>query len=185
MRIITGSARGTRLKSVDGLDTRPTSDQVKESLFSIIQFDIEGRRVLELFAGTGQLALEALSRGAESAVMVDNSAAAVAVMRANAEATKLADKAVALQQDYKAYLQSAPKRRFQLVILDPPYREGYLKRIMSVLEAADVVSENGLVICEGLSSEAMPPLFGALELLKSYKYGRTGLFLYRRSAEAQ
>ena len=184
MRIITGSARGCKLKLVPGETTRPTRDMVKEALFSIIQFDIEGRTVLDLFAGTGQLGLEALSRGAEKAVFVDNTAAAVRVIRENAAAAKLIDRADIRQSDYKAFLQSAPKKSFHLVLMDPPYLAGYLKRVLNFIETFDIVADHGIIICEGRAGETMPPEIGHLKLVRSYHYGITALYLYRCELDA-
>ena len=101
MRVITGSCRGAKLKTLDGLATRPTSDRVKEAIFNIIQFQVEGRRVLDLFSGSGQLAIEALSRGAGHAVLVDESPAAVKVIRENLTRLRLTDRATVLRQDYE------------------------------------------------------------------------------------
>ena len=183
MRIITGSARGCKLRPVPGDTTRPTRDMVKEALFSIIQFDIEGRTVLDLFAGTGQLGLEALSRGAAGCVFIDHTAAAVKTIRENAAAAKLADRAEIHQSDYKAYLQTAPKQAFHLVLIDPPYLAGYLKRVLNFVETFDIVAENGIIICEGKAGETMPGEIGRLRLIREYRYGITSLYLYRRAAE--
>ena len=110
MRVITGSARGAKLKTLEGLATRPTSDRVKEAIFNIIQFDIEGRRVLDLFGGSGQLAIEALSRGAEYAVLVDQSAEAVKIIKDNLKKTKFDQKASVFQMDYLRYLSTAREK---------------------------------------------------------------------------
>ena len=123
MRIITGTARGMKLETLDGEEIiRPTSDRVKEGLFSAIQFDIAGKRVLDLFAGSGQLALEALSRGADSAVIIDESEKAVEIIKTNAKKTNLMKKCRIARQDYSEYLKSANNReKFGLIFLDPPY----------------------------------------------------------------
>lgn len=119
MRVITGSARGRILKELQGMETRPTTGKVKESIFSIIQFDIEGRRVLDLFAGTGQLGIEALSRGARQCVFIDQRADAVKLIRENVEVCGLTDRAVIRSGDAMAYLRSGEK--FDIIFLDPPY----------------------------------------------------------------
>ncbi|MBQ4047591.1 MAG: 16S rRNA (guanine(966)-N(2))-methyltransferase RsmD [Clostridia bacterium] len=183
MRIITGSARGCKLKQVPGETTRPTRDMVKEALFSIIQFDIEGRTVLDLFAGTGQLGLEALSRGAKKAVFIDHTAAAIKTIRENAAAARLSDRCEIRQSDYKAFLQSAPKRSFHIVLMDPPYMAGYLKRVLNFIETFDIVADNGIIICEGKEGETMPAEIGRMRLVRTYKYGITSLHLYRREPE--
>ena len=183
MRIITGSARGCKLKQVPGETTRPTRDMVKEALFSIIQFDIEGRTVLDLFAGTGQLGLEALSRGAKKAVFIDHTAAAIKTIRENAATARLSDRCEIRQSDYKAFLQSAPKRSFHLVFMDPPYMAGYLKRVLNFVETFDIVADNGIIICEGKEGETMPAEIGRMRLVRTYKYGISSLHLYRREPE--
>ncbi len=184
MRITTGSAKGRNLKSVPGLDTRPTADRVKQALFNTVQFEIEGRNVLDLFAGTGQLGLEALSRGAGHAVFVDNSPAALRVIRDNVKATGFSERAEVVLSDYKAFLQSAPKRSFHVVFLDPPYRSGFLNRVMSFIQTFDIVKENGIIICESASSEALPEKLGEFTLYRAAKYGGTALSFYRRAGPA-
>ena len=125
MRVITGTARGRVLKELEGLETRPTTGKVKESLFSIIQFDIEGRRVLDLFAGTGQLGIEALSRGAAECVFIDRRADAVRLIQENLSMCRLAERARVRQGDALPYLRSG--ERFDIVFLDPPYGSGLLQ----------------------------------------------------------
>ena len=119
MRVITGSARGRRLKELEGMETRPTTDRVKEGMFSALQFDIEGRRVLDLFAGTGQLGIECLSRGAASAVFVDRRPDAVKIIRENLKVTDLTDRAQVVSGDSMEYLKSL-REKFDIILLDPP-----------------------------------------------------------------
>ena len=121
MRIITGSARGAKLVTLEGLETRPTAERTKEAVFSILRFDIEGRKVLDMFSGSGQMALEAVSRGAESAVMLDKSRDAVNIINKNAEKTRLADKCKIYCSDCFDYLKRNKGEKFDLVFLDPPY----------------------------------------------------------------
>ena len=127
MRVITGSARGRRLKELEGMETRPTTDRVKEGMFSALQFDIEGRKVLDLFAGTGQLGIECLSRGAKSAVFVDRRKDAVALIRENLKATELSHKAKVVSGDSMEYLKGV-REKFDIIFLDPPYEAGVLER---------------------------------------------------------
>lgn len=150
MRIITGSARGTKLFSLDGEDvTRPTTERVKEALFSMIQFDIEGRRILDLFAGSGQLGLEALSRGAASATFVDVSREAVSIIRKNAEKTKLLDRSRILNADYKAVIKSmAGREKFDIVFLDPPYASQGVAHALNAMIKADILAKGAIVVCE-------------------------------------
>ena len=119
MRVITGTARGRRLKELEGMETRPTTDRVKEGMFNVLQFDIEGRRVLDLFAGTGQLGIECLSRGAKSAVFVDRRADAVKLIRENLKVTELTDRARVVSGDSMEYLKQL-REQFDLIFLDPP-----------------------------------------------------------------
>ena len=150
MRIITGSARGRRLETLEGLQTRPTAEKVKEAIFSMIQFDIEGREVLDAFGGSGQMALEALSRGAARATILDLRADAVNVIRRNAQKTKLYEKCVILNSDCKQFLRTASKsgRRFDIVFLDPPYDSSLMEETLALLAKEELVRENGIVICE-------------------------------------
>ena len=120
MRVITGSARGRRLKELEGMETRPTTDRVKEGLFNVLQFDIEGRRVLDLFAGTGQLGIECLSRGAAEAVFAERRPDALKLIRENLKVTELSDRAMVVAGDSMEFL-STTKEKFDIILLDPPY----------------------------------------------------------------
>ena len=156
MRVITGSARGRRLKELTGMETRPTTDKVKESLFSIIQFDIEGRRVLDLFAGTGQLGIEALSRGAASAVFIDRRADAVRLVKDNLELCGLSDRASVRCGDAMSYLRSGEK--FDLIFLDPPYAAGLLGPALEEIARFDICREHGIIVAESALETALPAL---------------------------
>ena len=125
MRVITGKARGVTLKTPEGMRTRPTTDRVKEALFSIIQFELPGAKVLDLFGGTGQLGIEALSRGAKSAVFVDEREDACRLIKENLRRTKLEQDAQVVRSDYLAYL-SRCREKFNIILLDPPYAEVFL-----------------------------------------------------------
>ena len=147
MRVITGSARGMALKAPKGMDTRPTMDQVKEGIFSAIQFEVEGRRVLDLFAGSGQMGIEALSRGAKSAVFVDMREDACKVVRENLAKTRLETRAQVVRMDYMAYLASC-REQFDLIFLDPPYAEVFLENALNRISEIDILSHRGIIICE-------------------------------------
>lgn len=176
MRVITGSARGRSLITLEGGDVvRPTTDRVKEAMFSIIQFDIEGRRVLDLFAGCGQLGIEALSRGAEKCTFVDADAKAVSVIEQNLAHTRLADKAVVRKSDSLNFLRTT-NEVFDIVIIDPPYGTGLLQK---ALDSLDRLAEGGIIVCELPAGEDVPESAGGLELFKRYKYGRVELAVYR------
>ena len=163
MRIITGSARGVRLETLEGEDiTRPTAERVKEAIFSAIQFETEGRRVLDLFGGSGQMGLEALSRGAKTCMFVDAAEEAIAVIKRNAQKTRLSDRCRYLISDYRNYLRKARGReRFDLVFLDPPYAmHAHAEALRRLLEG-DLVEPDCLFVCE--SNE--PDVFGENEEL--------------------
>ena len=147
MRVITGSARGVRLKTPEGMDTRPTTERVKEALFSAIQFEIEGRRVLDLFAGSGQLGIEALSRGASEAVFVDTSKASVQLIRENLKRTKLAERAQVVHSDYLTFLQRQ-RQKFGLIFLDPPYAAQDLEKSLAAISEFDILSSGGIIVTE-------------------------------------
>lgn len=177
MRVITGTAKGRRLETLTGLDTRPTVSKVKEGLFSAIAFEIEGRRVLDLFAGCGQMGIEALSRGAVSCLFVDKSRDAAAVIGRNLRATGLADKATVVCGEALATLnrQSGP---FDLVFLDPPYAAGLLLPCLEAL--TENVAAGGIVLCESDRETDLPETVGGLQLQRTYRYGRVLVRLYRK-----
>ncbi len=180
MRVITGSARGRKLLTMEGDDVRPTTDIVKEALFSIIQFEIEGRKVLDLFGGSGQLAIEALSRGAQSAVIVDKSKKAVDIIRQNLEHTGFTKSAVVVNSDALSFL-SRRTEKYDIALLDPPYSVGLIESALE--KVADVMNEGGVIICEAPFKDELPGTAGGFTLMKKYRYGKTGLFLYRASRE--
>lgn len=169
MRIITGTARGTKLMTLEGEATRPTSERTKESVFSMLQFDIEGRRVLDLFGGSGQMGLEALSRGAASATIVDSSPEAVKIIKTNAQKTKLFDKCVILTKDYKAYLKGT-KEKFDIIFLDPPYDSNMLSEAMRLILEQDMLNYMGVIVLESGKDDI--PEYGELTLRRHYKSGR-------------
>lgn len=171
MRIITGSARGVRLETLEGEATRPTSERVKEAVFSMLQFDIEGREVLDLFAGSGQLGLEALSRGARRAVFTDSSQDAVQIIKQNAQKTKLFQRCAISCSDYSAYIKgSAGRVKFDMIFLDPPYGTGQLEDALAKLAAGDMIADGGFVVCECGTPE--PLSAPGLVLHRHCKYGR-------------
>lgn len=179
MRVITGSARGAKLKTLEGLATRPTSDRVKEAIFNIIQFGIEGRRVLDLFGGSGQLAIEALSRGAEYAVIVDESREAVNVIKDNLKKVRFDQNAAVFQMDYLRYL-SACRETFDIIFLDPPYAEKMLENALQKISEIDILSEGGIIVCERPKEKELPATVGDLICSKDYNYGKTVINIYSR-----
>jgi len=171
MRIITGTARGIRLETLDGETTRPTIERIKEAVFSMIQFDIEGRRVLDLFAGSGQLGLEALSRGALKAVFVDNDREAAEIVKCNAQKTKLYEKCVILNTDYQQYIKNSKgKEKFDIIFLDPPYQTDMLDKALNRIAECDILHDNGIIICE--SDRTEPLSSEGMELVKHARYGK-------------
>ena len=179
MRVITGTARGRRLAELPGLDTRPTTDRVKEGLFSAIQFDIEGRRVLDLFAGTGQLGIECLSRGAAFCDFVDSAPAALNTVRRNLKTCGFEDRAACHGKDFSAFL-SRTRERYAVVFLDPPYASGNLERALEHIAAIDIVVENGIIVCESPADHQLPDLPAPYEKGREYRCGKIKFTLYRR-----
>ena len=179
MRVITGTARGTKLTPPEGLQTRPTADRIKEALFNIIQFDIEGRRVLDLFGGTAQLGIEALSRGADHAVFVDKDRTAVLLMKDNLTKTKMQSNSEVVQADYMQYLNSC-RQKFDLIFMDPPYGETLLENALQKISEIDILTEGGIIICERLITKEDLGSFNGLKFDKDYKYGKTCLSVYRK-----
>lgn len=149
MRIITGSARGTKLVTLEGEATRPTSDKVKEALFSMIQFDLEGRNVLDLFAGSGQLGLEALSRGAAKATFIDESRQAVDVVIDNAKKTHLFEKCRISASGAIPFLKSAAgKEKYDIIFLDPPYDSALLAQSLKQMSDGSILAAGAIIVCE-------------------------------------
>ena len=181
MRVITGTARGCTLLTLSGDDVvRPTTDRVKEAMFSILQFELEGRRVLDLFGGCGQLGIEALSRGAAECTFVDRDKQAVTVIQKNLAHTGLADRARVLHTDSFAFLKMTPAV-FDIVLLDPPYAAGLLQQALALLQGR--VAPGGVVMCELPLGEDLPEAAAGIPLYRRYKYGKTELAVYRTGVE--
>jgi len=179
MRVITGTARGRRLKELEGMETRPTTDRVKEGLFNIIQFDIEGRKILDLFAGTGQLGIEALSRGAASATFVDQRRDAVAIVRDNLKITDLADRARVVNGEAVAFL-SAAKEKYDIIFVDPPYAADLWESALEAISRFDILSNHGIIICESPLEREMPEMEAPYFLHRTYRYGKIKITTYHR-----
>ena len=176
MRVITGSARGRKLLEPAGMEIRPTTDMVKEALFNMIQFDIEGRRVLDLFAGTGQLGIEALSRGAAEAVFCDENPKAVKLVRANLERCGL--KARVEQGDSLGFLNRAGK--FDLVFLDPPYDTNLLNKALEAIQNVDILNDGGIIICESRREKTLPEMNPPYRKTLARRYGKVCLTVYKK-----
>ena len=179
MRVITGKARGVSLKTPDGMLTRPTADRVKEALFSIINFDIPGAKVLDLFGGTGQLGIEALSRGADRAVFVDAREDACKLIRENLTRTKLQSTAQVVRSDYMDYLNRC-REQFSIIFLDPPYAEEYLEKSLKRITEIDILQSGGIIVTERPLGKELPWEFDGFQRSKDYKYGKTLLTIYRK-----
>lgn len=179
MRVITGTARGVQLKTPDGMTTRPTADRVKEAMFSIIQFDIPGASVLDLFGGTGQLGIEALSRGAQKAVFVDAGEPACRLIRENLKRTRLEGQGSVVRSDYLAYLDRCHET-FDIIFLDPPYAEVFLENALKRITEIDILRSNGIIVTERPLGKDLPWEFGGYQRSKDYKYGKTLLTIYRK-----
>ena len=177
MRVISGKARGVALKTPEGLQTRPTADRVKEAMFSIIQFDLPAAKVLDLFGGTGQLGIEALSRGASDAVFVDESEKACMLIRENLKRTKLNGRVV--RADYMNFLKTC-KEKFDIIILDPPYAEVFLENSLKMITEIDILQSGGIIVTERPFGKELSVDLPGYSRSKDYKYSNTILTIYRK-----
>ena len=177
MRVITGSARGRKLVTLDGRDVRPTTDMVKEAMFSILHFELEQAMVLDLFAGSGQLGIEALSRGARCCIFVDQSVQSQQVIKQNLATTQLGSKARVAAMDAKAFIRSTGET-FDIALLDPPYDSGILPEVLPLV--AEKMNDGGAILCETRLHEELPEEVGQFYLKKKYRYGKIALTLYRK-----
>lgn len=180
MRVITGSARGRRLETLPGEDiTRPTTESVKEALFSMIQFELEGKKVLDLFAGSAQLGIEALSRGARHCTFVENNKQAMRVAEANIAHCKLESASKVVFSDAITFLSR--KDNFDIAFLDPPYGQGIIEKCLPKL--LPMMSEDGVVVCETSRDESLPDSISGWYADRVRNYGKTKLTLYRREVQ--
>ena len=178
MRVITGAARGRKLLEPEGMAVRPTTDMVKEAMFNIIQFDIEGRRVLDLFAGTGQLGIEALSRGAAECVFCDESARSVKLVRENLRRCGMSAKVE--QCESISFLRRAGK--FDLVFLDPPYDSNLRENALEVIQNVDIMNDGGIIVCESRREKVLPELAEPYRMTHSRRYGKVCLTVYKKDS---
>ncbi|MBR1392331.1 MAG: 16S rRNA (guanine(966)-N(2))-methyltransferase RsmD [Ruminococcus sp.] len=180
MRVITGSARGMKLMTLEGDDVRPTTDMVKEAIYSIIQFQVPGANVLDLFAGSGQLGIEALSREASFCTFVDRSKDSIDVVKQNLAHCRLTDKARIDNTDSINFLKLT-NAKYDIVLLDPPYRQGLIDKAMPYLDR--IMNEGGVAVCEHEREHLPAESFGSLKLRKRYKYGKIMLSVYDKETE--
>lgn len=182
MRIITGKARGITLKTLSGTNTRPTAERVKEAVFSMIQFDIEGRSVLDLFAGSGQLGLEAISRGAAYATLVDRSKEAIAIIKDNAQKTKLLDSCLIYQAEYLDFIRRSAGKQYDIIFLDPPYALNMYAPALRAMLVTNMLKPSSLVICESDNDELFDgddELASNFKIEKQNKYGNTYITIFK------
>ncbi len=179
MRVISGTVRGKKLKEPANYDIRPTTDKVKESIFNIIQFDIEGRRVLDLFAGTGQLGIECLSRGAKEVTFVDQSREAVAIVKANLKSCGFEARVV--QDDSISFLNRGGK--YDIILIDPPYATNLVEKALEIINSVDILTEGGIIMCESGHEKPMPEMEMPYFKRKEYNYGKVKLATYSKEKE--
>ena len=179
LRVITGKARGVVLKTPEGMRTRPTSDRVKEALFSIIQFDVPNAKVLDLFAGTGQLGIEALSRDAKFSVFVDEQDSACRLVSENLKKTKLDGFARVIRSDYQIFLKNC-KETFDIIFLDPPYAEKFLENALNLITEIDILQSGGIIVTERPAGKELVFDFSGYSRSKDYKYSNTVLTIFRK-----
>lgn len=176
MRVVAGIARSRKLITLDTNDVRPTVERTKEAMFSAIQFEIEGRRVLDLFAGSGQLGIEALSRGAESATFVDNNKKSIEVVRKNLETVGFVEKSKVINTQAEVFVK-ATDEKFHIAFVDPPYAKGILQKILPEVEKCMV--DGGIIICEYPYGEEVPEEIGRFKNRRVYKYSKVSVAIYR------
>lgn len=180
MRVITGTARGRKLKEPKDYDVRPTTDMVKESIFNIIQFDLEGRRILDLFSGTGQLGIEALSRGAAFCDFVDSGRESYRLTCDNVDSTGLAGRAKIHFTDAVSFIKGTAEK-YGVVFIDPPYDTELLEKSLKIINQIDILERNGIIICESRAEKDMPDMVEPYYLKKSYRYGKIKITVYARN----
>lgn len=178
MRVISGKARGTKLETIEGQETRPTTDRVKESLFNMIQFDIRNQQVLDLFAGSGALGIEAASRGASSVKLVENNQACRQIIEKNMEKTHLDNISFELMDSFQ-FLEHTMEK-FDVIFLDPPYFKGMDQRAIELILENEVLNSNGLIVVERDKKDKTTLEFNGLTTIKEKRYGRTNIIIFRR-----
>ena len=172
MRVITGSAKGTNLISVKGMETRPTSDRNKEAVFSILSDQVVDAQVLDLFAGSGALGIEAISRGAKSCVFTDHHRNSISAIKTNLEKTRFLDKSEVIQTDAFSYLRGC-KTKFDIVFMDPPYDKNFIQKSLSMMDINDIMSHKGVIVCESSSKDLIEDQYVHFFKGREYLYGGT------------
>ena len=180
MRIISGKARGTKLYTLEGTNTRPTLDRVKESIFNIIQGEIEDAVILDLFAGSGAIGLECLSRGAKKAVLCDKSKEAMKIIKKNIEKTHMEEKTHCINDGYETCLEKLKDEKFDIIYIDPPYATDYVLKALKKIKEIGIVKKESLIIVETDDEQRILKDIGNIEIkiVDKRKYGRaTIIFL--------
>ena len=178
MRVITGEARGRKLVTLEGEDVRPTTDRVKEGMFNIIQFDLEGANVIDLFAGAGQLGIEALSRGAKHCTFIDSANRSVEVVKQNLKTVGFEKRASVFCGNAKMYI-GLSKDNFDIALLDPPYNKNIIDAVLP--SVAEKMTDYGVIICESALDETLPETAGEFSIHREYRYGKIKLTAYRKN----
>lgn len=180
MRIISGTAKGIRLKSVPGQATRPTGDRVKESLFNILGPGIRGGDFLDLYAGNGGIGLEALSRGANSVIWIDANPACTKMIKANLEKSRLEGGTTYTTDVFRGLQQLAKRgKSFDYIFLDPPYDHGLVGKTVELLNELDLLKKDGIIMAEASKKEDAPQFMSKLCLIRTQQYGDTKLYFYQ------
>lgn len=184
MRVISGSARGKRLASLEGLETRPTLDRVKEALFNVLQFRLIDKNILDLFSGSGALAIEALSRGSKSAVLCDSSKRAINIINKNLEDTRLKENAEVINKDYIEALKSLKNKfkKFDIIFLDPPYKSDFIVKSINYIKEYNLLEDDGIIIAETDDKDKMEQIKNIenMEVYDIRKYGIVYIIFIRK-----
>ncbi|NLY43902.1 MAG: 16S rRNA (guanine(966)-N(2))-methyltransferase RsmD [Clostridiaceae bacterium] len=182
MRVISGSARGHKLKSPRGMATRPTSDRIKESLFNIIAAHVPGSYVLDLFAGTGALGIESLSRGAKFADFVEKNSSTARIISENLVHTKLSDRAKVHVCDWKDYINRRYNStcKYDIIFMDPPYGKDFIVPVLKEIASKNMLNDDGMIIVERDNTDIIPDVIEDLDVMREQKYGRTVLTFIKK-----
>ncbi|MBP1961156.1 16S rRNA (guanine(966)-N(2))-methyltransferase RsmD [Paenibacillus aceris] len=185
MRVISGTAKGRSLKAVPGISTRPTTDKVKEAIFSMIGPYFDGGQVLDLFAGTGGLGIEALSRGMDKAVFIDIEKKSIDTIQHNLQTAGLKDQAEIYRTDAARALKALAKRQqqFQLVFLDPPYKMKVIAELISAMETQAIVDLNSTIVVEHDAKDVLDDVIGGFNQQRRADYGDTAVTIYKQSVD--
>ena len=179
MRIIAGELKGRRLMTPSDNRVRPTTDKVKEAVFSMVAGYLPGSVVVDLFAGTGNLGLEAISRGAARAYFVDKDRTSISMVRENVKHCKVEDRSVILWSDFKSVFKKI-NDKVDVIFLDPPYSAGYMEECFSIIAESEILEEDGRIVAEHSSAETLPEEMSGMVLIKSKRYGKISVSIYEK-----